>query len=125
MKTKLTKLTFFLGFLALFGCSQKDTITDDVTRFQDQIDSVLTWVLVPMQDSLTAKGAVSAEAEVEVAYQLIPIKTAHFLLSAQSDTLSEALKQYQNHRLDGATLRKKLTYSQFYVDSLLTANIGE
>lgn len=125
-----TKIFIFIGISAFFAftsCSDSNDLEYEVITFQQEVDSILLNVIAPKKDSLHAQIAKSKELSqesIDLAYQAIPINTAQFLISSQSDTLTEGLKLYKSKRIKAKDLMRKLDYSRAYVDSLLLINVS-
>lgn len=125
----LTKLVVGLIILMLIfftSCSETERIELEVAAFQQQVDSILVHVIVPKKDSLHAQIGKSqdlSQESIDIAYQVIPINTAQFLISSQSDTLKQSLKLFKSRKIKAVDLKKELAYTKFYVDSILMSNV--
>lgn len=127
-KNTLSQIFVFLC-IAMFGfssCSDSSDLEYEVQVFQQQVDSILVSVIVPKKDSLHAQinnNKDLSQASIDIAYQVIPINTAQFLISSQADTLSQSLKLFKSKKIKAKELQEKLNYSKFYVDSILVSNV--
>lgn len=120
----LILLTFLS--LSLSSCNDSEDLEYEVQAFQQQVDSILVNVIVPKKDSLHAQisnGKALNQKSIDIAYQVIPINTAQFLISSQSDTLLNSLKLFKSRKINADALKEKLDYSKFYVDSILISNV--
>lgn len=121
-----TKILIFVCTSMLMSCSDSNDLEYQIISFQQEVDSILLNVIVPKKDSLHAQIEQNKELSqesIDIAYQVIPINTAQFLISSQSDTLTESLKLYKSNKIKAKDLEKKLSYSKFYIDSLLLSNV--
>ncbi len=118
----------FITVISLFttSCSNSDDLEYEIQVFQQQVDSILVNVVVPKKDSLHAQIENNDELNqesIDLAFKLIPINTAQFLISSQSDTLTNDLELFKSRKIDASALQEQLDYSKFYVDSILIANV--
>lgn len=126
---KPTKTLIFVSismFFTLMSCSDSNDLEYQIISYQQEVDSILLNVIAPKKDSLHAqieKNKELSQESIDIAYQVIPINTAQFLISSQSDTLTENLKLYKSNKIKAKDLENKLSYSKFYIDSLLLSNV--
>ena len=93
--TKILVGLLILMLIILTSCSEAKQLELEVQVFQEQVDSILVNVIVPKKDSLHAqieRNEALSQENIDIAYQVIPINTAQFLISSQSDTLTQSLK---------------------------------